>query len=68
MTGDEFFADAELDAQVQAARALYPHFVATQPIYHDGQLAFEKDDPIPVANVVRDGYEAKGWVRRVGAR
>lgn len=63
--------EAELKAwnELQAYRAErdaeWGQWVAADQIWHDGALAYDAGQPVPVSNVQRHRYDMSGQVRRV---
>lgn len=53
-------------AERRAATALeYGQFVANQPIYFNGVLAYAEGAQVPASNVALHGYDVDGYVDRV---
>lgn len=46
----------------------YSQFVAVQPIYHLGVLAYAAGAPVPATNVKRWQYDQHGLVAKVGTK
>jgi hypothetical protein len=59
----------ETPEELQARQvAEYGQFVAVQPIYYDGALAYAPGHPVPASNVEAHGYLAAGQVERVATK
>lgn len=52
----------------QALADDYGQYVAKQPIYHDGALAYDTGHPVPASNVKLHGYDKNGLVAKRGTK
>ena len=59
-----FDTPQELDSYRKAQMEEYGEWVAAQDIYAGLALAYREGDPVPKSNVVAQGYDKNGMVRK----
>ena len=53
------------EARAKAEKAEYSTWRAKSPIYHEGAIAYQPGQPVPVSNVELYKYDEQGLVERV---